>query len=263
MNDNRAIGIFDSGVGGLSVLLEAEKILPKESFVYFADQANAPFGAKSKKELEQISKNALSFLLKKDVKAVIIACNTATVYAIDYLRLRFSLPIIGTVPVIKTIAQKTKTGKIAVFSTPATAKSAYLSNLIKKYANGLQVKIVGGTGLEEMIENGNISGPKIEFALLKFLGPLIKENVDAVALGCTHYPFVKPKIEELFGKRITVFDSGGAIARRTKKVLENEDLLSLGGRKSIYFTTGDLVKFRTIAQKLLGRKLAQIERAEI
>lgn len=256
---NQPIGIFDSGVGGLSVLLEIQKLLPLETSLFVADQAYVPYGGKAKGELLNRVDKILTFFKKKNVKAVIAGCNTATVYTIDEMRGKFSFPIIGTVPVVKTIANITKTGKTAVFSTPATAKSPYLDTLIQKFAPNILVEKIGGSNLEELIEKGDLESPEIEKKLKMHLLPLLNDGVDAIALGCTHYPFLRKKIEEIVGSNIAIVDSGGAVARRLKQVLENEGLLSLKKGKNWYYTTGKMEHFQKVAQKLLGRHLENVE----
>ena len=263
MYDNRPIGIFDSGVGGLSIYREVKKQLPSESFVYLADQAHNPYGGRPEKEIQRISSNVVSFLLKKKVKLVIVACNTATVSSISYLRAKYKIPLIGVVPVIKTIAKKSKSGRAAVFSTPATAKSRYLSNLIKKFGGKTKIYKVGSSGLEHLVEQGITEGRQINNALKKALTPLLTQDVDALALGCTHYPFLIPAIRKIVGPKIKIYDSGGAIARRTIEVLQNEDLLSQKSGKDRLFTTGDVKKFKSVAEKLLGVKLDHVGKAGI
>src|SRR3989344_5654807 len=145
--DNRPIGIFDSGVGGLSILLEIQKLLPHETFIFVADQSFVPYGKKTKEELIDRVSRIIEFLREKNVKAVVAACNTATVYTIEEMRQKFEMPIIGTVPVVKTLANISKTRKAAVFSTPATAKSPYLEDLIEKFAPDMEILRVGGSRL--------------------------------------------------------------------------------------------------------------------
>ncbi len=257
--NNQPIGIFDSGVGGLSVLLEIQKLLPDETFIFFADQKNVPYGGKTKDRLIDFVTDAMGFFESKKVKAVVFACNTATVYTIDEMRKKFDIPIIGTVPVIKTISQITKSKKTAVFSTPATAKSSYLKDLIEKFANGVSVKRVGGSNLEEIVEEGKIADPKTDKVLKKHLIPLVKSGVDAIALGCTHYPFLKEKIQQIVGDKVTLVDSGGAVARRLKQVLENEKLLSDKKGVDLFFTTGSAKKFEKVASSLMGSKIKASE----
>lgn len=253
--NNQPIGVFDSGVGGLSVLLEINKLLPNETFIFLADQKNVPYGGKNKEQLLRFVNSAMEFFTSKNVKAVVFACNTATVYTIDEMRKKFDIPIVGTVPVIKTIAKITKSKKTAVFSTPATAKSKYLEDLIAKFANGVSVERVGGSNLEELVEEGEIDSEETINVLKKNLIPLVKSGVDAIALGCTHYPFLRQKIEKIVGKKVIVVDSGGAVARRLKQVLINEKMLGNEKIVDTYYTTGDSEKFEKIASKLLKEKI--------
>jgi len=251
--DNRPIGIFDSGVGGLSILQEVQKLLPLENFIFVADQTNVPYGGKTRKQLQSYADKIMAFLIQQNVKAVIVACNTATVYTIDFLRERYKIPIIGTVPVVKTIANITKTKKTAVFSTPATAKSPYLQKLINKFAPNVTVYKIGGTGLEELIETGDLENKKIDKILRQSLEPLLKKQVDAIALGCTHYPFLRDKIQAIVGKNVQVVDSGGAVARRTKEILTNNKILGNKRTEDFYFTTGDRQKFKKAVKNLLKK----------
>lgn len=253
--NNNPIGIFDSGVGGLSIAGQIKKEFPHENIIYVADQAYMPYGAKTPDEIQERARKIVSFLIEHRVKAVIVACNTATIMAIDALRRNFELPIIGTVPVVRTIAENTTTNKIAIFATPLTSKSTYLQELIEKFAKDKTVFMIGESHLEDLIEKGETDSDEIRRILEEQLTPLIAENVDAIALGCTHYPFIKDAIRSVVGKKIGVFDSGGAIARRLGVVLEHENLLGEEKRKDLYYTTGDREEFRDVSAKLLGRIL--------
>jgi glutamate racemase len=201
----------------------------------------------------------MAFLVKKNVKAVIVACNTATVYAIDFLREKYKIPIIGTVPVVKTIANISKTKQTAVFSTPATTKSPYLRDLINKFAPGITVYRVGGTGLEEMIETGDLESRQIDKILHQSLEPLLKKNVDVIALGCTHYPFLRDKIQAIVGKTVQIIDSGGAVARRTKVIFTNNKILGNKRTADFYYTTGDKQKFANAIKSLLKKDLGNVD----
>ncbi|MDE1946182.1 MAG: glutamate racemase [Patescibacteria group bacterium] len=261
--DTRPIGIFDSGVGGLSVLRDVQKILPQETFLFLADQTGIPYGGKTQKELLDRVSNIFRFFEKKNVKTVIIACNTATVYTLDKMRKRFRVPIIGTVPVVKTAAAMTKSGKVAVLSTPATAKSDYLKRLIGEFANGVDIACIGGTGLEELVDAGITDTPEVEAILKKNLSPLIKNGVDVIALGCTHYPFLQKEIRKVVGPNIAIIDSGEAVARRTKSILEECRILA--NKKGIdeYYTTADSETFQRVAEKLLGVHLPRAVHVEL
>ena len=214
-----------------------------------------PYGGKTKEQLIDRVSKIMAFFKEKNVKAVVAACNTATVYTIEEMRQKFNFPIIGTVPVIKTIASISKTGKTAVFSTPATAKSPYLEELIGKFANGIEVEKIGGSGLEELVEEGNLNSHEIGKILRRYLLPLVKNNVDAIALGCTHYPFLKDTIQEIVGKNVAVVDSGGAVSRRLKEVLTHENLLSTQKKTDLYYTTGDSEKFERVAGELMKKTI--------
>lgn len=244
------IGVLDSGVGGLSVLLEVKMILPEESLIYVADQEFSPYGTKTEEELVDRVGKILEFFQSRNVKAVVIACNTATVHTIDEMRLLFDFPIIGTVPVVKTIASITKSGKTAVLSTPSTSKSSYLDYLIDEFAKGVEVERVGGSNLEEFVEKGELDSVEVREILRKVLNPLVEKNVDSVALGCTHYPFLKSEMEKIAGSKVNFVDSGGAVARRLKQILELNSDLSLQKGKDEYYTTGNVKNFNSVANKL-------------
>ncbi len=258
------IGVFDSGVGGLSILIELKKILPNESFIFLADQAFMPYGKKNKKELVGRVSKIIDFFVKKNVKAVVIACNTATVYTIDEMRKKFAIPLIGTVPAIKTAAELSKTKKIAVFSTPATTKSPYLKNLISEFASTCKIYRVGGSNLEELLEGGDIDAPEVQVVLKQKLLPLIAKQIDAVVLGCTHYPFLRKNIEDIIGPNIAAVDSGKAIAKRTFVVLnEHNSLLKKKTSEDIFMTTGNASDFHVAAQKLMKIVLPKAEHVDL
>lgn len=255
--DNRPIGIFDSGVGGLSVLLEIKKLLPDEAFIFIADQSFVPYGGKTKEELVDRVYKIIDFLQKKNVKAIVAACNTATVYTIDEMRQKFDGPVIGTVPVVKTLATISKTRKAAVFSTPATAKSSYLDFLIKKFAPDMEIIKVGGSDLEELIEEGELDLPAIETVLQTELPPLVLQGVDAIALSCTHYPFLRSRIEIIVGPGVAVVDSGGAVARQLQKVLINTNSFAQQKTDDEYYTTADENRFQRAAEKLMKIRIGK------
>jgi glutamate racemase len=261
--DNRPIGIFDSGVGGLSVLLEIQKQLPNETAVFVADQAFVPYGEKTEDELVNRVSRIMELLAAKNVKAVVMACNTATVYTIAEMREKFGVPIIGAVPVVKTLGEISKTGKAAVFSTPATAKSQYLSELIAKFAPHVEIFKVGGTGLEQLVETGELNSPAIEQVLQTELPPLVEQGVDAIALGCTHYPFLRQRIQEIVGDKVKIVDSGAAVARRLNFVLDHEGLLGEQKVEDSFYTTGNASHFKKVAGTLMQRQIATAEHIDL
>lgn len=253
MVDNKPIGLFDSGVGGLSIYREIAKFLPKESFIFLADQAHNPYGVKNRRDLQKLSEEITKFLLNFDIKILVIACNTVTCYALSYLRSKFKIPIVGVVPAVKPAAKLTKKNKIAIMSTPATAKSHYLKALIREFANQKQVLKVGCDGLEESIEY--LVKPKIESILERYCQKIVKFDPDVVILGCTHYPFVKDDIQKRIGESVKIVDSAEAIAKRVRQMLLKNNALSKRKFKDIFFTTGQPDKFSQVASALLNRQI--------
>jgi len=261
--DNRPIGIFDSGVGGLSILLEIQKLLPEETFIFVADQAFVPYGKKSKAELVDRVTRIINFFVSCDVKAVVMACNTATVYTVDEMRAIFDIPIIGTVPVVKTLGEISKSRKAAVFSTPATAESPYLTALITKFAPNVEIYKVGGSNLEELVEEGDLNSPKITTILQSELIPLIEKGVDSIALGCTHYPFLRGKIQEVVGDEVRLVDSGSAVAHRLSFILNNNSILAEHKKVDEFYTTGDKNKFKKVAETLMQKNIDRVSHLDI
>lgn len=243
------IGVFDSGVGGLSIFKEVKKLLPKESFVFLADQANIPYGGKTKKQLKNLCEKTTKFLLGQDIKMLVVACNTASCYAIEHLRSKFSIPIVGVVPAIKPAINLTQSGKIAVLSTPATAKSKYLDKLVKKFANDKKVLRLGCKGLEDSIEIQD--DKKIEKLLNIYIAKVKRFGADVIVLGCTHYPFLREKIAKRLGSKVEIIDSGKAVAKRVSNLLEASPLIAQKNVEEIFFTTGDPRQFSQVASKLL------------
>lgn len=253
MADNRPIGLFDSGVGGLSILVEIKKKLPRESFVFFADQLNNPYGEKTKKELELLASKITDFLIEKKIKLLVVACNTASCYTLDYLRARYSLPIVGVVPAIKPAVHLSKSSRIAIISTRATAKSKYLTDLIKEHAQGSLVLRLGCEGLGEAVEK--LDKKKIKNLIDKYSRQVKKFDADVIVLGCTHYPFLKEKISEKFARGIKIIDSGVGIASRVKEMLVANN--TRASKKSIdtYYTTSQPKDFSRVSTTLLKFKI--------
>ncbi len=219
------IGIFDSGLGGLSVLREVRQQLPAEDVVYYADNAYCPYGSRTAEEIRTRSGAITTALLERDAKIVVVACNTASSVAISHLRERFDVPFIGLEPAVKPAVQLTRTGKVAVLATPRTVTGERLRRLIHAYAREVEVYTVPAPGLVELVETGTLSGEQVQLALRPLLEPLLARGVDTIVLGCTHYPFLRREIETFVGPTITVIDSGAAIARRTREVLLQHDAL--------------------------------------
>lgn len=243
------IGVLDSGVGGLTVASELKKLLPNESIIYFGDSKNVPYSSKTNKEIYNLSRQITQYLLTNKAKIIVIACNTITVSALDKLREEFDVPIVGTVPVIKTAGKLTKNGKIGVFSTKKTAESSYQKKLIAEFAKGNEVLSIGTDEIVPLIERQNKE--KIEKVLVKELRPFKKFSPDILVLGCTHFPLIKNKIQKILGKRVLIIDSGEAIARQVKRILESESKLSNSRNpRYTFYTTGDINNMKIILNEL-------------
>jgi glutamate racemase len=218
------IGIFDSGLGGLSIAQCISKNLPNEQLIYVADSQFAPYGDKtSAKIVERVNKLA-DWLIAQKVKAIVVACNTATVIAIDQLRARVSIPIIGVEPAIKPAAQKSKTHKIALLVTEATAINQRFLALVEKHKNGANVFIQPCPGLVELIEQGHHESEQCRQQLNHFLQPLLKNNIDTLVLGCTHYPFVRPLIQKIVGNKVTIMETAQPVTEQLIRQLKLNNL---------------------------------------
>ncbi|HQN65686.1 MAG TPA: glutamate racemase [Methylophilus sp.] len=226
---SQPIGVFDSGVGGLSVLKHIRALLPYEHLIYVADSLNAPYGNKSPEEITERCLALTDFLLAHGAKAIVVACNTATAAGIARLRQEHpSLPIIGMEPAVKPAAAASKNGIIGVLATTGTLQSAQFAALLETYGRNVQVVTQACVGLVECIERGELDVPETRALLQKYLKPLLDEGADTIVLGCTHYPFVKPLIQELAGNNVTLVDTGAAVARRLQSQLIEHALLNDG-----------------------------------
>jgi glutamate racemase len=252
--DRRPIGFFDSGVGGLSILREVRRLLPAESMVYLADNAHFPYGSLDADTLRQLAGRITAFLLGRDVKLVVVACNTATVHVLSHLRASYpDIPFVGVVPVVKPLALRTRVGVIAMLVTPATADSAYLAGLIADHAPGCRVVTVPCSGLAELVESGDIAGPSITPVLERLLAPVAASGADVLGLGCTHYPFLWGRIQRLVGPGVQILDSGYAVARRVRAVLTEMEALAPAGSPATYklHSTGDPAPLARAARRYL------------
>jgi glutamate racemase len=238
-NVNSPIGIFDSGLGGLSICKEVVELLPSESIIYLADSANAPYGEKSKEEIIRLSVKNTKLLLDLGCKVVVVACNTATTNAISTLRKNFDVPFIGIEPATKPAALQTKTGKIGVLATEGTLKSDLFLSTSEQFRDRLEIIETKGENLVRLIESGEIT--KTKPLLEKYLLPMIDAGVDNIVLGCTHYPFLIPLIKEIIPASVAIIDSGKAVARQTETVLNTYNLNTksdCNGEKVFYTNKG-------------------------
>ena len=231
MGDTRPIGVFDSGIGGLSVLKEIHQLLPHERFIYVGDAAHAPYGDRSKHYVRQRSQAIADFLLDQGVKTIVIACNTATAVAATPLRQTMDVPVIGLEPAIKPAAQHSKNGIIGVLATQRTINSDRLLGLTERYAKNIKVIAQACPGLVEQVEACDLDSHTTRTLLETYLHPLLKEGVDALILGCTHYPFLLPLIRDILSddathQQIDIFDTGKPVAQQVKRILTENQLLA-------------------------------------
>ena len=222
----QTIGLFDSGVGGISIWKEITKLLPHEHTIYLADSKNAPYGQKSKEKIVELSIKNTELLIEKGCKIIVVACNTATTNAIAFLRKNYDIPFIGIEPAIKPAALQTKTNAIGILATKGTLSSELFHKTSTSFTSGIKVIEQIGEGLVPLIEAGNIDSDEINTLLKKYLNPMIIENIDYLVLGCSHYPFLIPQIRKIVGDNVTIIDSGQAVAKQTKAILETNNLLN-------------------------------------
>ncbi len=242
------IGIFDSGIGGTSIWKEIHSLLPNENTIYLADSANAPYGIKGKQAIVDLSIKNTEYLINQGCKIIVVACNTATTNAISLLRKNYDIPFIGIEPAIKPAALNSKTKAIGILATKGTLSSDLFYTTTSLYAHGLKVVEQVGEGLVELIEMGKINSEEIKMLLKEYLKPMLEANIDYLVLGCTHYPYLIPQLIEMLPKHIKIIDSGEAVARQTKAVLEKHHLLNLQTTKSKceFYTNGNPEVLKTI-----------------
>jgi glutamate racemase len=259
------VGVFDSGLGGLSVTREIRQRLPHEDILYFADCAYCPYGIKSPEEIRLRSEVVVGSLIEAGVKTVVIACNTASAMAIAYLRKIFpEVPLIGLEPAVKPAVERTQVGKVGVLATPRTVAGERLRWLIETYAGGVAVHRVAATGLVELVEAGILDGPEVDAALKPLLDPMIEVGVDQAVLGCTHYPFLRGPIERYLGAGVEVIDSGAAIARRLEVVLDDRGTQRRRDAAGTirFATSGDPAAVGPIATRLVGEPIEVLDALE-
>lgn len=252
---NAPIGVFDSGLGGLSVWRELDKMIPAENAIYIADSAYVPYGTKTPEEIRSRSIAVSRFLIDRGVKLVVVACNTASAIAIEDLRETFPQTMfVGLEPAVKPAVGMSLTGRVGVLATPRTVSGDRLRVLIEHWADGVQVHSIAGNGMVELVESGELQGSQVDSVLAPILDPLLEQHVDVLVLGCTHYPFLRSAIESYVGSEIRVIDSGEAIARRTMNLLQADRMLHERGRLGTLemHTTGDPAEASRVASLLLG-----------
>jgi glutamate racemase len=254
MSNNDPVGIFDSGLGGLSVWREITRQLPHERTLYLADQAHVPYGSRELSEVRALSEGVTRFLLGQGAKVVVVACNTASAAALHHLRRVFpKVPFVGMEPAIKPAVERTRTGVVGVIATQATFQGELFASLLERYAGDVRVLTQACPKLVAAVEAGALDTPETRALLREYLSPLVEAGVDQLVLGCTHYPFLRPAIEQTVGTGVAVIDPAPAVARQTERVLAQRGLGAAPGcaNRHTLYTSGDVEAFTTMVERLL------------
>ncbi|MFZ5903880.1 MAG: glutamate racemase [Chloroflexota bacterium] len=249
------IGVFDSGVGGLSVLRAMRAQMPAEEVIYFGDQGHVPYGPRPMEQIQGFSEGITRFLLARGAKLIVVACNTASAAALQYLRKTFpDVPFVGMEPAVKPAAEHTHSGKVGVLATPATFQGALYASVVERFANGVELLQSTCPGLVQQIEQGNLDGSETRGILEDALLPMLEKGIDTVVLGCTHYPFVIPLIQRIVGESVRVIDPAPSVARQAGRLLEANGMKNPNearGRVQFY-TSGDAGALASLLPTLLG-----------
>jgi len=249
------IGIFDSGLGGLSILNEIKKRLPQEKLIYFADSKNAPYGEKDPKVIIEISKKTTEILLSKGCKLIVVACNTATTNAISLLRKTYNVPFIGIEPAIKPAALNSKNGRVGVLATKGTLSSELFSETAKQFTANTQVVEVEGKGIVEAIESNTFNTKEFDQLLKEQLLPFKEAKIDTLVLGCSHFPFIVSHLQKHLGMEVNIIDSGFAVAMQTQRILqlhhlEIQENVKQQNSLSVYTNGTSIVALHTVLKQL-------------
>jgi glutamate racemase len=253
--DNAPIGIFDSGVGGLSVLREIRAQIPSESILYLADQAHVPYGERKVEQVREFSEEITRFLLSQGAKLIIVACNTASAAALHHLRQAFpGISFVGMEPALKPAAETTRTGVVGILATPATFQGALYTSVVERFGSGVTILQDTCPGLVRQIEKGELDTPATREIIKKALTPMMEQGIDTVVMGCTHYPFVIPVVNQIVGLGVRVIDPAPAVARQAMRLLNSLGLKNSSSRPGQlrFFTSGDEVQFSRQLPVLLG-----------
>lgn len=258
MSLSGAIGVFDSGVGGLSVLHHIRQILPNERLIYVADSAHVPYGDKSPEYIEARSLALTRYLLSQGADAIVIACNTATAAAAQPLRVKYAkVPIIGMEPAVKPAVAATKSGVVGVLATVGTIESARFAALLEKYAGNVKIVTQGCPGLVEQVERGHLTAADTRKLIERYTAPLLAQGADTIILGCTHYAFLAPLIRDVVGVDVTLVDTGEAVARQVQRRIQIELPYRSSGMAGVeFFTSGDAEQASRIMSVLWGEAVS-------
>jgi glutamate racemase len=250
-----SIGVFDSGIGGLTIFRAIHELMPSQPVVYLADQAHVPYGVRQLEEIRVFSKEITRHLLSQGAKLIVVACNTASVAALKYLREEFpGVPFVGMEPAVKPAAEQTHSGVVGVLATYATFQTEVYASVVERFAKGVTVLQDPCLGLVSLIEKGDLSGTETRRLLEKVLKPMLEKGIDTVVLGCTHYPFVIPLIQEIAGPGVNVIDPAPAVARQVQRMLKENHLLNEGTTQAEFrlITTGNPETVETNLPLYLG-----------
>ena len=257
MSDTRPIGVFDSGLGGLTILRTLMQVLPQERFIYFGDDANCPYGPRPESEVRALALDAARWLVTRDVKAIVVACNSASVSAREVLRTTFpAIPIVVVVPAVKPAATLTRSGKIVLAATARAINDRFTRGLIDDFAVGVEVISVACPGLVDLVERGILAGPEPEATIARYITPALATGADVVVLGCTHFPALRASVERVVGPQVQVIDSSMAVARQTQNVLSERDWLAPSTSDlpvAEFWTSGDPSRFAEVGSIVLGQ----------
>lgn len=254
-SDLQPVGVFDSGVGGLSVLRAIRQQLPNESILYFGDQGHVPYGSRSLNQVRKFSEAITRFLLDRGAKLIVVACNTASAAALHSLREKFkNVSFVGMEPAVKPAVENTRTGIVGVLATPATFQGALYASVVERFAGKVTLLQNTCRGLVQQIEQGALDGGETRAILESVLLPMLDQGIDTIVLGCTHYPFVIPLIQEIVGPDIRVIDPAPAVARQIYRILHSADRLAIGSRSKAlrFFTSGKSAQFEALLPILLN-----------
>jgi glutamate racemase len=253
VSDGRPIGVFDSGVGGLSVLREIRRSLPAAELLYVADSGHAPYGEREPGFITERVLAIAEFFRGHDVGAIVVACNTATAVALSALRARSARPVVAIEPAIKPAAQRTRSGVVGVLATSRTVASEGVARLVQAHGHGVRVLLQACPGLAEQVERGELSGARTEALVERFVRPLLNEGADTLVLGCTHYPFLRPVIEQVAGLGVEVIDPASAVARELVRRLAPGASAEGAPGGEHFWTSGALIQARAVIPLLWGR----------
>ena len=254
------IGVFDSGIGGVSILSEIRQLLPHEDIIYLADSAYCPYGTKGVEVIRERTLKITDFLRANEAKAVVVACNTACSAGLDQVRITHpAIPIVGVEPAVKPAHAITRNGKIGILSTNLTLQGQKFSLLVEKFGNGVEIMTQPAPGLADLVDQGKKDEPETHEILNRFLEPLLERDIDTLVLGCTHYPFLKDAITKICGPSVVLLDTGLAVARQTERVLRYRGILNSDNNGTVnFYTTGNAENVKHVLETVWNEEVKQI-----